>query len=845
MIRRAVFNKAYNCVLRSLRRSKVQTKGLAHLVVAVSLACLSQSLTAADPTANASIRFETYTVGNSVAPIKLVGRDARWQVLVTKRAENGRDRDVTSLCAVSIAPENVVRIDNTGLLFPIQNGSASLTANFEGESILVPIEVSGFDQLQPVNFANQVVPVFTKFGCNGGGCHGKMAGQNGFKLSLLGFEPKEDYEHLVLESRGRRLFPSSPDQSLLLTKAINASPHGGGQRLEMDSYEYRLLRRWIEQAMPYGSEKDPKVVGIDVVPSERQMERESTQQLSVLARYSDGSYEDITRTAQFESNSVDMAEVSVQGMVKTRQLAGDVSVMARYQGQVAVFRASIPLGQAPATLPEPKGRIDVAVINKLRTLGIPPSQPCDDSTFLRRVTLDIAGRIPTMEEAQSFLSDPSPTKRSTWIDRMLDSPEYADNFASKWNAILRNRRTGAETQYGAYAFHDWIRQSIYENKPYDLFVREILTASGTVETNPPVVWYREVANTESRVEDAAQLFLGQRVQCARCHHHPFEKWSQNDYYQLSAFFSLVDRKEGRSPQEPIFVSRVGGAGASNPKTGQGLKPAGLDAPTLDLPTTSDPRAALADWMVAKKNPFFAKSVVNRYWKHFMGKGLIEPEDDMRVTNPPSNPELMAALEQELVESNFDLKHLIRAICNSASYQFGSDANELNIKDTNSFSRYYPKRLNAEVLLDSLDQLCGTTTPFDGMPAGTRAVSLPDTSFGSYFLTVFGRPESSTACECERTQSANLAQSLHLLNSKEIQAKLSVGNGRPAVWSADTTTPPRQRIEQMYLIAYSRMPTVSEMDIALNYIEKKKDKLREAYEDLTWAIINSKEFLFNH
>jgi demethoxyubiquinone hydroxylase (CLK1/Coq7/Cat5 family) len=729
-----------------------------------------------------------------------------------------------------------------------------------------------------VNFPNQIVPIFTKFGCNGGGCHGKIAGQNGFRLSLLGFEPREDYEHLVRETRGRRLFPASPDSSLLLQKSIGSVPHGGGQRMDLDSHEYRVLRRWIAQAMPYGNENDRKVTSIIVTPSVRQMVRNSEQQLSVTATYSDGSTEDITRTAQYESNNLDMAEVTQAGLVKVRDLAGEVSIMARYQGQVTVFRASIPLGTSVTDFPVARGPIDQAVFAKLQSLGIPPSSLCDDATFLRRATLDIAGRLPTIAEVESFQREAAATndpdtvsatqkRREALVDRLLQSGEYADYFASKWSAILRNQHVNEETRYGAYAFHDWIRQSMFENKPIDRFVRELLTASGDVETNPAVVWLRQVNNTESRIEDAAQLFLGQRLQCARCHHHPYEKWGQGDYYQMAAFFSTVERKDGTSASEPRFIVRVAKASAQNPKSGQAMAPAGLDAQHREMNNYDDPRTALADWMTAPNNPFFAKSIANRYWKHFLGRGLVEPEDDMRVTNPPSNPELLDALAQQLVQSGFDARSLVRAICTSSTYQLSSSANELNLRDTNCYSRYYPKRLNAEVLLDAVDDVSGSRTQFDRMPAGTRAVQLPDTSFASYFLTVFGRPDSSTACECERMTSATLAQSLHLLNSKEMQSKLGADGSYAARWSAAgpnnvaptegganaaALTPAEQlraaapqRIRELYLRAFSREPSPSEATVALEYLIQKSNNVREAYEDLIWGVVNSKEFLFNH
>ncbi len=778
--------------------------------------------------------------------LTLRGSDARLQLIVTAKSLDD-ERDATREVSYSVEPPIAI-IDSAGYVKPEANGTAIITVRRGELAAQTELVVTGLESVQPVNFPHQVVPIFTKLGCNGGGCHGKAAGQAGFKLSLLGFEPREDYEHLVNESRGRRLFPAVPSQSLLLQKAVNESPHGGGQRLEVDSYEYRLIERWVANGMPYGSDNDPVVTAIQVVPEQRRLARGAVQQIAVVATYSDGSVEDITRTAQFESNNKDLADVNTQGLVTLADQPGDVAIMARYQGQVAVFRSSIPLGvqfaEGETQWPPTQNVVDERVFAKLATLGIPPSALCDDATFVRRVTLDLCGRLPTSDETRNFLAATSPSKHAELVDQLLESTDYAEHFAKKWSMILRNRRAAVGQQSGTFAFYDWLRTSFHENKPYDQIVRELLTASGSVETNPPVAWFREVNNTESRVEDAAQLFLGQRIQCARCHHHPFEKWSQADYYHMSAFFSKVTTKEGPTPDEPVFVSRVGGASAQHPKSGQSLKPAGLDAEPLELEAIDDPREDLVDWMVAPGNPFFARSLANRYWKHFFATGLVEPEDDMRVTNPATNPELLDSLGEYLIETKYDLKALTRLICTSSVYRLSSDANTHNLGDQHSYSRYYPKRLPAEMLLDAIDQVTLTETSFSGMPAGTRAMSLPDTGFASYFLDVFGRPDGTTACECERSQEATLAQSLHLLNSKEVQAKLASDVGRPAAMAASSQTP-TELLEELYLSALSRHPTTQELETAVKYVAERADRKREAYEDLVWAIINSKEFLFNH
>jgi hypothetical protein len=790
-----------------------------------------------------SLRFDSASDGAILS-----GRDARLQLVVSALAADKSIDDVTHQVVYSTEPPGIAKIDQA-LVIPVADGQVTITARDEsGATAQTTVKVISTGKEAPVSFSGRVVPIFTKLGCNAGGCHGKAAGQNGFKLSLLGFEPREDYEHLARESRGRRVSIASPDHSLLLLKAINASPHGGGQRLAADSHEYRVLRRWIAQGMPYGSGDEPKVTSIEVLPRHRRLSRAATQQLSVLAHYSDGSSEDVTRGALYESNDPEMADVTTRGLVQLGELAGDVAVMARYQGHVTVFRVDIPSESSrdasPLRFPEPSNFVDTFVFQKLRSLGIPPSDTCSDPTFLRRVTLDVVGRLPTLQEWEQFLADPSQGRRGALVDRLLASLDHADYFAGKWNAILRNRRTGGELKFSTVAFHAWIRDSIYANKPYDQFVREIMTASGSVASHPPVAWFQQVPDTNQRIEDAAQLFLGQRIQCARCHHHPYEKWSQADYAQSSAFFSTVSIKNDGDPSEPNFFARIGGASSRHPKTGQTLPPAGLDADKLVIGAQEDPRVHFADWMTDPNNPFFARALVNRYWKHFMGRGLVEPEDDLRVTNPPSNPELLDALAKHFVDSGYDMKSLIRVIVQSKSYQLDSDAIDENLGDRRSYSRFYPKRLQAEVLLDAIDHVTQSPTRFAGMPPGTRAVALPDTGFASYFLTVFGRPASTTACECERSQEANLSQSLHLLNSQEIQDKLSHDAGRAARLAADNGRTDQQKIQQLYRIVFSRDPVDEELKSTLAYVAGKENR-REAYEDVVWSLINSKEFLFNH
>ncbi|MFO0425603.1 MAG: DUF1549 and DUF1553 domain-containing protein [Planctomyces sp.] len=708
------------------------------------------------------------------------------------------------------------------------------------------------------SFVNDVVPWLTKSGCNMGVCHAKAGGgQNGFQLSLLGFEPAEDFEHLVKENRGRRLFAASPEQSLLLRKASGQMPHGGGARMGRDSEAYQSLLNWIHQGAQWDGDHAAKLTSFEVQPNRGTVQRGAEQPLKAIAKYSDGSERDVTARALFESNDRAMAEVDERGVVRILDLPGKVAVMVRYQGRVAVFNASVPLGAPVETVPPSKNFIDDLVFANLKEIGIPPSPVCDDATFIRRVTLDIAARLPTPEESRAFLDSTSPQKREELIDSLLRTPDYADYFANKWTALLKNRRDDASDLTSNFAFHAWVRDSLLANKPYDQFVRELLAATGTVIANPPVAWYKRVKEPKQQLEDVAQLFLGVRMQCAQCHHHPFERWSQDDYYGLSAFFSQVGRKPSATRGEDLIFHKRGIAVSTNIRTGIALKPAALGDQIPAIAADEDPRLKLADWMSSPSNPFFARALVNRYWKHFFRRGLIEPEDDIRDTNPPTNPELLAALEKQFIESGFDLKQLVKVLTQSHAYQLSSDPNDHNVADQQNYSRFYPRRLQAEVMLDAMDDLTGAQTDFPNLPAGTRAVALPDNSYNnaSPFLKVFGRPENESVCECERVQSSSLAQSLHLMNAADIKGKLAVAGGRADKLSK-SDQPLEDRVREVYLVAFSREPRPDELKTAIDYLSEPRldasgnpvDPVRAAtdnFQDLIWALINSKEFLFNH
>jgi hypothetical protein len=781
--------------------------------------------------------------------VDLRGPDSVAQLAVEGLSAGSGPRDVTHEATFESSDVRVATVDRGGWVTATGDGAGRIVVRAGSLAASVPVSVSRFSDGDAVHFANDVVPIFTKLGCNAGGCHGKSGGQNGFRLSLLGFEPGLDYETLVREGRGRRLFPSAPDASLLLAKATAKVPHGGGKRLDPDSQDYRLIRRWIRLGMPTGKPTDPTVVRVSVYPAQRVLEPGGCQQLIVTAHSSDGTSRDVTRLAQYLSNDSDTATVEPGGRIMAHHASGQAAVMARYQGFVAACRITIPTGFVlaedrafPVSNP-----IDRAALKQWIALGITPSPRSTDAEFIRRATLDITGTLPTPSDVSEFVALTASDKRARLVDRLLDRPEYASFFAVKWADLLRNKREGQQDlQYATYAFHDWIRQKLLENTPYDRFVCEILSASGAVEAVPAVHWYRKLKESSAFVDDTAQVFLGMRLQCARCHHHPFEKWSQDDYYSFAAFFARVGRKPNIQTQragrqtEAIYLLRAGTV--THPKTGKAMEPRGLGGEPVSIPADIDPRQKLVDWMVATENPFFARALVNRYWSHFFGRGLVEPVDDFRSTNPPSNPDLLEALAASFIESRYDLKRLIRSICTSEVYGRSSIPNPTNAKDRQSFARHYPRRMSAEVLLDAITQLTGVPNAFDGLPPGIRAIDLPDEGIASSFLDTFGRPKRDTPCECERISDATLGQSLMLLNSSEVQGKLGAPGGRAEQLVKDPR-PDSTKVEELFWAAFARGPSRQELEAASAHLARHSGEKRAAFEDIIWALINAKEFQF--
>jgi len=788
------------------------------------------------------------------AKVTLKGMDDSAQLILSASLAGGRLQDLTGDIKYEVTNPGIVRVTTSGRVMPLANGSTEIKAVYGDKIAKLTVTTESCDVSLPINFPNQIVPIFTKLGCNSGGCHGKSGGQNGFAISLLGFVPEMDYQSLVKEARGRRLFPAAPDHSLLLLKATGVMAHGGGKRMETGSDEYKLVRRWIDAGMPYGNKEDPTVTKISVYPESRILSRNNRQQFAVFAHYSDGSVLDVTQRAQYDSNDQEIAVVDGAGLVRTLELSGQAAIMARYQAQVAVFRAVVPLGaKVPDYKFEAVTAIDRSIQKKWQELGIMPSELCSDEVFIRRVYLDLTGSLPTPSKLRAFLANNDPGKRDKLVDTLLESPEYTYLFANKWADILRVKRRGdPDRAQGTFAFHNWIREAIARDLPYDQFVRAILSATGQESQNPPTVWYKELQSPQQFVDDTAQVFLGLRIACAQCHHHPYEKWSQDDYWGLAAFFGRIGRKNvvipgvqaQQSPHQIIYTTA--GGGVTNLRTGQAAKITPLDGEPMEVAPGMDPRQKLSDWMAEAKNPFFARAVANRYWAHFFGRGIVDPIDDMRVTNPPSNPELLDALAKELVDSKFSLKHLIRTICKSRTYQLSAVPNDFNKHDKQAYARYYPRRMSAEVLFDAVNTVTNGPAGFGGLPADkyapNRAIMLPDESFSSYFLDVFGRPQRISACECERVSEANLAQALHLLNSQEVQSKLSRPGGRADLLARDPRSD-AEKVEELFLWAFARRPNAEHLRLALDHINRNLQNRKGAYENILWALINTKEFVF--
>ena len=777
------------------------------------------------------------------AAIQLDGSGSLVTPLVTGEMGPGHSIDVTRQARLESLSPAIFSVDPQGRLRGIEDGTGKLKVTVAGQTLEVPVVVQHMHQARQFHFDNDILPILSKFSCNMSGCHGKAEGQNGFKLSVFGFDPRADHQALTQESRGRRVNAVVPAASLLLTKASGGIPHGGGVRIAKTSEDYRTLYDWIVAGMPYGSEAAPRVVAVKVTPGERTLAMRGEQQLRVTARYSNGVEADVTHHARFQSNNEAVAQVDELGYVTAGDVPGDVAIMAAYLGEVDIFRALVPRSEpltAQSDLPV-LNFIDTQIDAKLNKLRIQASPMCSDADYLRRVYLDLIGTLPTPGEAREFLASQDPDRRQKLVAVLLQRPEFADYWALKFSDWLRVDRL-ALGHDGAYRYYKWIHDSFARNLPLDQFAQELVAGQGLLTEHPAGHFYKVVKDPGEMSSTLTQALLGIRIDCAKCHHHPFDRWSQDDYYGMQAYFNGVRFKS--TPRGEMLLASTGGV-SQNPRSGQKIFAHPLGTANPEAPPPGDPRVAFANWLVAADNPYFARNIVNRAWAHLLGRGIVEPLDDVRLTNPPSHPELLAALAKDFVDHRFDFRHLLKTIVGSRTYQLSAAVTPSNMADEQNFSRAVLRRLDAEVLLDAICQTTGIPEKFDGVPAGSRAIQLWDSQVPHYFLGIFGRPIRSTPCECERAGAPNVSQVLHVLNSPEIQAKLNHDGGVLAKLSQQAGLTSNQLIDELYLTFFSRFPTERERATAEQYLQAQAANRAAAIEDLAWSMLNSLEFVFNH
>lgn len=751
------------------------------------------------------------------------------------------DKELTTSAKYISADPKIATVDKNGVVLPVADGSTTITIEASGQSTTVAVKVKDAAKDIPVSFSREIVPVFSKAGCNSGACHGVQHGRGGFKLSLFGFDPEFDHPQIIQSAEGRRVVLSDPERSILLLKPTLTLEHVGGERIKKDSPEYHRIKQWLEDGAPAPTSKDATVKAMEIWPPHRLMQPNETQQLLVRAVWSDGQVEDVTRLAQYDTLSEAVATVGAFGQI-TAKGPGETHVMVRFMGHATVMQVTLPYAKLdkPAAF-TPNNVIDEKLLKKWTELGLTPSTLCNDETFFRRLHLDGIGTLPDPKDVRVFLADTSADKRLKAIDKVLDRPEFVDYWAYKWGDLLRINREAIQDK-GMWAFHNWVRASLRDKKPLDQMVREIITAEGSTFTDGPANYFTLSNGPNNQAETTAQLFMGVRMQCAQCHHHPFEKWSQDDYYSLAAFFARLGTKSsqefGLFGRETVIHLRPTGE-VSHPRRGGVMKPRPLDGPEMDDPF--DRRRKLADWLTAPDNAFFARNLSNRIWAYTMGRGLVEPIDDMRSTNPPSNPALLDALAAEMVNKKFDLRAFLKVIFASRAYQLSSESNPGNKTDTtNRFhARFTIKRITAEQIADAIDFATGTQEKYQGLPLGTRAIQLPDTKVRSFLMDTFGRPPRRITCECERTTQPNIAQALHLLNGDFLNKKLAAPTGRIDKL-LQAKKPTSEIMDELFLSTLSRLPSAEErkkFDAAI----QEAPTLREGLQDLLWALLNARAF----
>lgn len=774
------------------------------------------------------------------AAIHLDSADASQHVVLQASFGDGINRDVTYWSKFQVADPSIVRLERNTLT-PLSNGVTSLTITFQDKTVTVPISVTNASVQPPTSFKRDVMPVFMKAGCNSGACHGSSRGKDGFRLSLFGFDPDGDYYRLTQEQIGRRVNLAIPEESLIVQKGLGKVQHTGGVRFGTNSDLCRRLLTWLRAGAPQDSTNVAKLTGIEIFPKAALLEGPNTiQRLVVQAHYSDGTERDVTPLTVFLSNNDVTARVSDDGTITAGQ-RGEAFIQARF----GEFNVGAQIIVIPKNLPyqwsgvEARNYVDEAVYGKLKKLRLTPAPVCDDATFARRASLDITGALPTSEELRRFLDACDPKKREQLVDELLSRKEFAELWVMKLAELLEIRsRDNVVSPKEALVYFEWLRDQMLANVPLDRIVQKLITASGSDFREPPANYYQIEPDTLKLSENTAQVFLGMRIQCAQCHNHPFDRWTMNDYYGFAAFFAQVGHKPGDDPRETVIFDKHDGE-VKHPVTGAVMRPKFLGGATPDLKGKSR-REVLAQWLTSPQNPYFARNFANILWAHFLGRGIVEPVDDGRVSNPPSNPELLESLSSRLVAYHYDFRKLVRDICTSRTYQLSSAATVAC--DDHNFSTGPIRRIRAEVLLDCISQVTETQDKFQGLPRGSRAVEIADGNTANYFLTTFGRASRTTVCSCEVKTDPNLSQALHLLNGDTLQTKIEQGGVVKKLLKEKKS--PEEIIAELYLRCFSRKPTANEVEKLKGFLTADSDT-EHVLNDVFWSLLNAKEFVFNH
>ena len=798
------------------------------------------------------LQANEYTVQPDI--IELSGKYAQTQLIVTQLVDGKMDPaslDATSAATYTSSDVAIVTVDSTGLIQAQANGTAEIRIEVGQWSTTIAVTVAGVEVSPKVDFDFSVRPILSKAGCNMGACHASQHGKGGFVLSVFGFDSRIDYKGIVKDELERRVDFIEPTNSLFLLKPTMKAPHGGGRRLKEGTVMYNTLVDWLKSGAPAPSSEPNEVVSIEVFPKRRVATVGSKQQLRVVALYKDDTIRDVTQLARYDSLDEGMLAVTGSGQITTNG-QGQAGVMVRFEGKAEICMVTTPYSESPELTDWKNNNfIDEYAIAKFAELGIAPSAICDDATFVRRAYLDAIGSLPTPEEVTAFVSKEDPAKREKLIDQLLGltgdpmldiyNDRYSAYWTLKWSDLIRNSTDNLGEQ-GMWALHNWIRESFRVNKGMDTFVKEIITAKGSLYMNGPANYYQINSNPTALTEATSQLFMGIRLECAKCHHQPFESFSQADYYGMAAFFSRVGTKNseefGLFGRERVVIVQPSGE-ARHPRTGKNMVPTVLHGQEMEHPL--DRRIPLAKWLASPDNPWFAKSIVNRYMSYLLGRGLVEPVDDLRSTNPATNEEMFEALATHLEDSQYDVKQLVKVIMNSRLYQLSSQPTELNKAAGKFYAFYKVKRIAAEPLLDAINTATDTTVKFTNLPLGTRAIELPDTNYNNYFLKTFGKPRRVSVCECERAPDENLAQALHTLNGDTINSKIEAKDGRLNKLIAAEKTDD-EIIAALFVATWSRTPTDEELAVCKEIVAEAGQR-NEGLGDVLWALINAKEFIY--